>query len=136
MITNTDKRSKLFAMAKAGALTMVLVTVMWTVTPALLCLLPGEQMTAAEHECCEKMAQQCGSALMPSSHTCCQHPDQSTTGVKAAASYSPTRYADLAIIPQIAEVVLPDSTAAGGEFSHIKAHFSETPPGCSSVLRI
>jgi hypothetical protein len=39
---------------------MLVITVLWAVTPAVACLLPTRPMTAAEHECCRKMAHQCG----------------------------------------------------------------------------
>jgi hypothetical protein len=49
--------------------------------PTMACMLPGLPMTAAEQECCKKMAEQCGGVNMPPSHTCCnvvRKPDVST----------------------------------------------------------
>lgn len=40
--------------------------------PTMACLLPTVTLSAAEHECCQRMASDCGSANMPSSHSCCQ----------------------------------------------------------------
>ena len=40
--------------------------------PALACLLPGRALTPQEHACCKRMARQCGSMRMSSSHSCCQ----------------------------------------------------------------
>ena len=49
-----------------------LLIVVWLVTPDLLCLIPGIEMTADEHECCEKMGAHCGKIPMPDMHTCCR----------------------------------------------------------------
>jgi hypothetical protein len=44
----------------------------WLLTPDLLCLIPGVQMTLQEYECCEKMGGDCGRIPMPDMHTCCK----------------------------------------------------------------
>jgi hypothetical protein len=40
--------------------------------PLLNCVTPAQAMTAAEKECCKKMAAECGRAGMAQSHSCCQ----------------------------------------------------------------
>ena len=40
--------------------------------PVLACLLPGEELSPAEKQCCREMAGQCDRAEMPSSHSCCK----------------------------------------------------------------
>jgi hypothetical protein len=40
--------------------------------PVAACVLPGVAMTAAERECCKKMAEQCGDMGMAKSHPCCK----------------------------------------------------------------
>jgi len=40
--------------------------------PVIACARPGAVMTAAEHECCKRMAAQCGRSGMINSHGCCQ----------------------------------------------------------------
>jgi|SRR5215831_19674951 len=40
--------------------------------PVMACARPGAEMTAAERECCKKMAAQCGGSGMMKSHGCCQ----------------------------------------------------------------
>jgi len=42
--------------------------------PLAACVTPGRAMTEEEHNCCVKMASHCESSVMPSSHSCCQHP--------------------------------------------------------------
>ena len=41
-------------------------------TPIMACLIPAASMTAAERDCCKRMAGECGKAGMPQSHPCCQ----------------------------------------------------------------
>jgi hypothetical protein len=117
-----------------GALAMLVVTVLWAVTPAIACMIPVRPMTQAEHECCKKMAQQCGSSAMPSSHSCCQGHERDTA-VSPVPTYSPTRPFDVAMVPQTAvlliasEPILPTSAT-------LEAPPPEASPGCSSILRI
>lgn len=122
-------------MLKAAALTMVLVTLLWAVTPALACLLPADQMTPAEHECCEKMAGQCGIAVMPSSHTCCQHPRHSEAAVNPTPTYPPLRHFIVAVIPQ-SGLTLFESALIWKHSLALDVHPAAAPPGCSSILRI
>jgi hypothetical protein len=42
--------------------------------PVMACARPGAAMTAAEHDCCKRMAEQCGRSGMAKSHGCCQTP--------------------------------------------------------------
>ena len=120
--------------SRKGALAMLVITVLWAVTPAIACMIPLRPMTQAEHECCKKMAQQCGSSAMPSSHSCCQGHEREEA-VSPVPTYSPTRPFDVAIIPQTAilliasEPILPTSAA-------LEAPPPEASPGCSSILRI
>jgi hypothetical protein len=120
--------------SRKGALAMLVITVLWAVTPAIACMIPLRPMTQAEHECCKKMAQKCGSSAMPSSHSCCQGHEREGA-VSPVPTYSPTRPFDVAIIPQTAVLliarkpILPASAA-------LEAPPPEASPGCSSILRI
>src|SRR6266446_5396290 len=40
--------------------------------PVMACVVPNAAMTAAERECCKKMAGQCGDMGMAKSHPCCK----------------------------------------------------------------
>jgi len=42
--------------------------------PLSACLTPAAQMSKEQRECCQEMAGQCETSVMPSSHSCCQHP--------------------------------------------------------------
>src|SRR5215469_10383274 len=110
LIVQEPLSGKLVDVTRVGAFTMLLSTVLWAVTPALACLLPGEQMTTAEQECCQKMAGQCGSTMMPSSHTCCQHADERETSVSPVAKYSAPRHFAVVVLPQA--VLMPICSAS------------------------
>jgi hypothetical protein len=138
---STDKRSsivgksgRLMSVSRAGAFTMTMIAVLWAATPAIACLMPTHQMTQAEHECCLKMAQQCGSSAMPSSHSCCQG-HQRETAVSPVSTYAPNRPFALAIVPPMS-VVLIDSALTFPISPALEAPPPDSSPGCTSVLRI
>ena len=54
---------------KAG---VSLLAMLLAALPVMACARPGAEMTAAERECCKKMAAQCGGSGMMKSHGCCQ----------------------------------------------------------------
>ena len=120
--------------SRTGALMMLVITVLWAATPAIACLVPMHQMTKAEHDCCMKMAQECGSSMMPSSHSCC-HGQRHETAVSPVTTYSPTRPFDVAIAPQVSILLI----ASPSVLLHVPASEASPPessPGCSAVLRI
>ena len=120
--------------SRASALTMLAIAVLWAATPAIACLVPTHQMTKAEHDCCLKMAQECGSSMMPSSHSCCQG-HQREAAVSPVATYSPTRPFDVVIVPQIS-ILLISSPSVSLNVPALEAPPPKSSPSCSSILRI
>src|SRR5215468_2552710 len=120
--------------SRAGAVTMLVITVLWAATPAIACLVPMHQMTKAEHDCCLKMAQECGSSMMPSSHSCCQA-HQRNTAMSPVATYSPIRPVDVATVPQVS-MLLVASPSVSLHVVALEAPPPESSPGCSAILRI
>jgi hypothetical protein len=78
-----------------------LLIVVWLVTPDLLCLIPGVEMTADEHQCCEKMGSDCGQIPMPDMQGCCR----TSTSSHAAIAARMTDYSDQRVL--LASVVAP-----------------------------
>ena len=115
-------------------MSMLVITVLWAATPTVACLVPMHHMTKAEHDCCLKMAKECGSSMMPSSHSCCQG-HQRDTAVDPVATYSPVRPLDVAIIQQVS-ILLVASPSVSLHVPALEAPPPETSHGCSSVLRI
>ena len=114
------------------ALDVLLLAVMFGY-PAMACLIPDAEMTAAERECCKQMAQQCGSMDMPSSHSCCQKE------ISRPNSMLRTSFAQL-IAPVLSGAVfteLPRPDVVASEFSSFELDpLPESPPGTASILRI
>jgi hypothetical protein len=119
-------------MRRSAAILFALVTMFGTSAPLLACLLPAHQMTAEESECCKKMADMCGSANMPQSHSCCKTTvrDNSSIVVEADPRAVPVLQAGL-------PVVVPMSPKASTMFLEVERHHppSEFLPE-STVLRI
>src|SRR6266567_7390953 len=42
--------------------------------PLSACLTSAANVSQEQRECCQKMAGRCETSVMPSSHSCCQHP--------------------------------------------------------------
>jgi hypothetical protein len=51
---------------------VVALAVLFAALPVMACAVPNAAMTAAEQECCKKMARQCGDMGMAKSHPCCR----------------------------------------------------------------
>jgi hypothetical protein len=56
-------------MAKVGISALALLL---AALPVMACAAPGAVMTAAERECCKRMADQCGHTGMAKPHGCCE----------------------------------------------------------------
>lgn len=54
---------------KVGVSTLSLILL---AMPIMACVVPAAAMTAAERDCCKRMAQECGRKGMAKSHSCCQ----------------------------------------------------------------
>ena len=55
--------------AKVG---VSLLSLLLFVTPIMACTMQANAMTAAERDCCKRMAQECGKGKMSQSHSCCK----------------------------------------------------------------
>jgi hypothetical protein len=51
--------------------------------PLSACLTSAAKMSVEQRECCQKMAGRCETSVMPSSHSCCQHPVSQGTAIAA-----------------------------------------------------
>jgi hypothetical protein len=100
--------------------------------PLMACMVPDREMTAEEHECCKKMAQDCESSAMPASHSCCQHPV-----ARHVVNVSRIRSGDFAI--SAVALVQADLAPLVERAPHLPSTFEsppESPPKLSTVLRI
>jgi len=98
-------------------------------------MLRADALTEQERECCQEMADQCGPATMPSSHSCCKELPQSGSNSfllgksKSLCPEAAQPLVVIAIAPALqAERVIPNSGDLHVPF--------KSPPGSQTVLRI
>jgi len=108
-------------------------------TPIMACALPAMAMTKAEHECCKRMAQDCGKSGMAQSHSCCQTttaPDR----LPAIKSSSDVNSRHLALVLAHALPPIPTITTmpeSGSSVQVVDIHSPPvSPPVAVSILRI
>src|SRR5947207_852209 len=100
--------------------------------PLSACLMPTAKVSVEEQECCRKMAGRCETSVMPSSHSCCQHPvsRQDMAASKVRRNDAGSAVAVLAegvpVLPQL--IVRSSSTSFESP--------PESPPQIVNVLRI
>jgi hypothetical protein len=111
--------------------------VFWIATPDLLCLIPGVEMTADEHECCEKMGSDCGKIPMPDMHTCCRTATPSHAVMVARMTDYPEQRALVApaVIPQI-DLLHDDPHSVRWERFENPSSPPIIPRGSFDILRI
>ena len=99
--------------------------------PAMACLVFDREMTPEEQSCCEKMAHQCESSVMPASHSCCQHPVS-----RDANNVSGISTDHSAITIAVVETAFAPLTPSSWHFVTTFESPPESPIKISSVLRI
>lgn len=80
-------------MANARSTLAVLLLFVWTASPALRCLLPGQVLTPEEQACCNTMAGQCGESAV-AHHPCCK-----TAAATAEPALASAQASGIAIVP-------------------------------------
>lgn len=106
--------------------------------PAMACAIPGAVMTAAERNCCKRMANQCGHSGMAKSHGCCeiQTAPNDFHALKASSSQLDHSLIDLHAQP----VALQTVTDSQSIFTTNTGFPTHGPPdlvySASTVLRI
>src|SRR5262245_44630595 len=121
---------------KARAFVLLTIAVLWAITPAVACVFPGATMTAAERECCHHMAEQCGSSVMPASHSCCKAQGPTNAVLPQAQAAGPVRPLSVAVVPPAAALGALRTLTVGSHLSFLHAPPPEPSPGCNSILRI
>src|ERR1700747_3012607 len=98
-------------MTKIRAFVLLTIGLLVGIKPAVACVLPGATMTPVERECCHHMAEQCGSSMMPASHSCCKAQGPTNTVLPQAQAAGPVRPLTIAVIPPITSLgALPAAT--------------------------
>jgi hypothetical protein len=68
----TDVRTRLMGVRLGAKVGVSLLAMLLGALPVMACTVPGVTMTAAERDCCKRMAERCGHSSMAKSHGCCQ----------------------------------------------------------------
>lgn len=122
-----------------GKVVVSVVSLILLATPIMACVLPVAAMTAVEHDCCKRMAQECGNGKMSQSHSCCQTatvPDH-LPAIKSSSDDG-SRHVALVLL----DAVLPSSTLIAMTESGLSVREAEihsppvSPPASISILRI
>lgn len=117
---------------KASQFVSVALSVIVVALPLLACLRLFAEMSPEQRECCEKMAGRCEMSVMPSSHSCCQHPVSPHT-----ATASRIQSGDFAsAITILAEAPSPLARPMIGIAVSTFESPPESPPQSVNVLRI
>ncbi len=100
--------------------------------PLSACLTAAAKMSVEQRECCQKMAGRCETSVMPSSHSCCQHPawPQAVTASRIQRNYFGSIVAVVVQGASSLPLVIAQSSASSFESP------PESPPQTVTVLRI
>lgn len=111
---------------------LVLALALWA-SPVMACMI-SDTLTEAERECCQEMADNCGSSAMPDSHSCCNTAVQQLDPYLANSRFD-FSYSHPAVIQvPVANVHAP---AAIAEAQPSQTHSPPvSPPETLSILRI
>jgi hypothetical protein len=135
-VRRSHRKQYTMRVTRTRAFALLTISLLWAITPAMACVLPGVTMTPAERECCHHMAEQCGSSMMPASHSCCKAQGPTNTVLPQAQAAGPVRPHTIAVIPAVASLgALPAGTIRF-HLSFLHAPPPEPSSGCNSVLRI
>jgi hypothetical protein len=112
---------------------VIMLSCVWG-SPLMACIVSGDVLTEAERECCQQMADNCGSAMMPDSHSCCKNTVQQIDPYLKNScfdfSFSSTALVQVAAIDISAPPTLVPMHAAQAHSPPV------SPPETISILRI
>ena len=82
------------------------------------------------------MAEQCGSSMMPASHSCCKAQGPTNTVLPQAQATGPIRPLTIAVVPPVASLGALPAVTVHFHLSFLQAPPPEPSPGYNSVLKI
>lgn len=112
---------------------------LFTALPVMACAVPAADMTPAEHECCKKMAGQCGDMGMAKSHPCCQVTATPADFHALKTASSQLHYVSLVLFDTLPLNSQADTCCSLAQWSSLASR-THSPPGLESlattILRI
>ena len=113
--------------------------VLFAALPVMACVVPNAAMTAAERECCKKMAGQCGDMGMAKSHPCCQATATPADFHALKTASSQLHHVSLILLHVLPPTAQTDAYVSLAQWSS-RVSRTHSPPGLESlpttVLRI
>jgi hypothetical protein len=114
-------------------------TVLFAALPVVACVTPNAVMTAAERECCKKMAGQCGDMGMTKSHPCCQQTSTSSDFDALKTASSQGHHFSLIVFHALMVLFEASSNSTIAQWSS-RTLYTHGPPGLApsfqTILRI
>src|ERR1700740_1230814 len=113
--------------------------VLFAALPVMACVVPNAAMTAAERECCKKMAGQCGDIGMAKSHPCCQVTATPADFHALKTASSQLHHVSLVLLHALRPNAQTDAYVSLAQWSS-RVSCTHSPPGVESlnttILRI
>src|SRR5256885_703732 len=101
----------------------------------MACAVPSAAMTAAERECCKKMAEQCGHNGMAKSHSCCEPTATPADFHALKTASSPEHHLSLVLFHALPLTVQADTYFSVTQWSSAVS-CTHSPPGLESTTTI
>lgn len=105
-------------------------------TPAMACMTPGAQMTAAERACCRMMQNQCGQMEMPGSNRCCQKVQPSVYESALSEGSFVVHTVSASVVDLTSSQLAYQISPTAAQVEHLDSSPPESPPSTISILRI
>jgi hypothetical protein len=126
-------------MKLVGKVGASLLSLLLFAAPIMACSLPAMAMSAAERECCKRMAQECGKKGMAKSHSCCQTvsvPDH-LPAIKSSSDVG-SKHLAVAFVHALPPILTTTTMLESGSSPWAADIHSPpvSPPASISVLRI
>src|SRR5579859_5613189 len=113
--------------------------VWFSALPVMACVVPDAEMTAAERECCKKMAERCGDMGMAKSHSCCQSTATPADFHALKTSSSQLQHVTLVLFHALPLTSQADTYSSLAQWSS-RVSCTHSPPGLeplsTTILRI
>jgi hypothetical protein len=125
-------------MNSVGKIGVSVLSLLLLATPIMACVVPAAAMTAAERDCCKRMAHQCENKGMTKTHSCCQTivPDH-LPAIKSSsdANSKPLALVLIHALPPVPTVAMVGESGLSPREADIHSP-PVSPPVTISVLRI
>ena len=136
LLSAVDRLEMLKLLIKVAVFSLA---VLFAALPVMACVVPNAEMTAAERECCKKMAERCGDMGMAKSHPCCQSTATPADFHALKTASSQLQHVTLVLFHALPLTSQADTHSSLAQWSS-RVSCTHSPPGLESlsttILRI